>query len=236
MIRTMAAPKANPTQLQITVVLNPQAMDFLKANAKSGDVSATLSGWTSYWVEQQARGGILLEPTDHDDIAEANGGKRFKDSRSLTRMVMKGLHRDEGAFSFRVNVDPAHVQPLQEQATLSAMTVEELINGAINMLMTNGWLWDFSPENGRHIPFTKEMLKSCGDLCGKHSIDSSDIAGLIAEDRLMPISREIKAEAKQLIDKVDLTMADISALLAELKSAREELKKLRTAPRELVAA
>lgn len=234
MIITMARSK-NPVQLQVSVTLNPQAMEFLEVNCKNGDVNATLSGWCGYFMERQARGGIFLEPEDHDGLAELNGGKRFKDSRSLTRVVMKGLQRDEGAFSFRVNVDPAHVQPLQEQAALSAMSVEELINGAINMLMTNGWLWDFSPENGRHIPFTKEMLKACEELCGKHSIDSSDIAGLIAEDRLMPISREIKSEAKQLIDKVDLTMADIGALLKELKSAREELKFLRSAPRELVA-
>ena len=232
-----AAKKANPTQLSVTVTLDPTAFAYLENNAPEGKVNETLATWTQHFMSQQARGGILLDPTDHDYIASLADGKRFRDSRSLVRAIEKGMKRSDGNFSFTINVDPAHVQPLQEQAALSAMSVEELINGAVNMLMTNGWLWDFSPAGGRHIPFTAEMLAAVEEVCSKKGADSADIAGLIAEDRLMPISRELKEKIKSLLpEKQSFSVSDYAALVSELESARVELKALRTMPREIVAA
>ena len=231
-----AAKKANPTQLNVTVTLDPTAFAYLENNAPEGKVNETLATWTQHFMSQQARGGILLDPTDHDYIASLADGKRFKDSRSLVRAIEKGMKRSDGNFSFTINVDPAHVQPLQEQAALSAMSVEELINGAVNMLMTNGWLWDFSPAGGRHIPFTADMLASCAALCEKNSINSTDIAGLIAEGRLVPITRETQKLAKELIpEKVDFTASDIGQLLSELQQLRVENAGLKKAPREVAA-
>lgn len=233
----MAAPKQNAIQIPVTLTLTAQSFEFLEKNSPEGKIAEQLASWVKNWMDQQSRGGLMLDSVDHDALADANGGKRFRDSRSLTRAVMKGLNRDDGAFSFRVLVDPAYVQPLEEQATASAMTVEELVTGIIDMVVTKGWLWDFSPADGRNIPFTAQMLTACAELCDKHRVDSADISGLIAEDRLLPITRDMKTKLKSLApEKVDFASADLDGLLDELKAARAELAGLRTAPRELVAA
>ncbi len=235
----MAAPKKNPVQLQVAITIQPQAYEFLEKNAKNGDVSATLASWAGYWLENQARGGILMEPSDHDYLAEMNGGKRFKDSRSLVRAIEKGMNRNEGQHTFTINVDPAHFPALKENADAGGLTVEESLDGIVQMIFSNGWVYDFSPKNGRAIPFTAEMVESTKQLCEKKSIDSSDIAGLIAEGRFLPITRATAAKAKSLMvdqGKMEFEPADLDALFAELEAARKELAALRTAPREMVAA
>lgn len=235
----MAAAKANPTQLQVSVVLNPQAMEFLKANTRNGDLSATLASWSSYWVEQQARGGLMLTPEDHTYLAELNDGKKFRDSRSLVRAVEKGLKREDGQFSFTVPIDPAHYPALKENAEAGGLTVEEALVGIVQYIMASGMVYDFSPALGRNIPFTFEMLQATAALCEKKAIDSSDISGLIAEGRLLPITRETAAKAKALMldqGKTEFDPADLDALLTELEAARAELTALRTAPREMTAA
>lgn len=237
MIITMARSK-NPVQLQVSVTLNPQAMEFLEANCKNGDVNATLSGWAGYWVEQQARGGLMLTPEDHTYLAELNDGKKFRDSRALVRAVEKGLKREEAQYSFTIAVDPAHYPALKENAEAGGLTVEESLDGIVQMIFSNGWVYDFTPRTGRSIPFTAEMVESCKALCDKKSIDSSDISGLIAEGRFLPITRETAAKAKSLMKdqgKAEFDPSDLDALFAELEASRAELAALRKAPRELVA-
>lgn len=217
-------------QLQVPVIISQESLAFLRKNSRDGDVSATLAGWTSYWLDNQARGGILLEPADHDGIAEANGGKRFKDSRSLTAAILRGLNRDEGGFSFRISIDPSHVQPLKEQAEISNMTTEELLNGVVNQCFTNGWLWALDPVGGRSIPFTQEMIAATAAACGKHGIDSSDISGLLAEDRFLPVSRTAKTKLTEVTGKRDVMSVDVDILMDELASLRKEVVELRKQP------
>ncbi len=229
-----AKPNNNTTTLQIAVTLSQGAVNFLKQNSKDGDYAATLAGWAAYWCDNQARGGILLEPVDHDYLSELNEGKRFRDSRALVRAVEKGLKRDEGQFSFRIGLDPVWVAPLQEIADTGGLTMEETVSGIINQCVTNGWLWDLSPTNGRNIPFTEVMLKETAELCGKKGIDSTDVAGLIAEDRFLPISRETKAKGKEIIGKLDFSGADLDAVFAEIETLRAQVAQL--AKQGLVAA
>lgn len=222
------AKAASNTVISVQVQLTPKAFEFLSENAKNGDISGLVTQWCTYYLDRQARGGLLLEPEDHDYLAGLNDGKRFRDSRSLVRGVEKGMNREEGQHTFKINVDPAHFPALKENADMQSLTVEEALDGIVQMIFASGWIYNFDPRSGRSIPFTPEMLESCKALCEKNKIDSSDIAGLIAEDRLLPITREMKDLVAELADKRQFDSLDVAALLAELKSLRAENDKLKT--------
>ncbi len=229
----MATKKAS-VQIQVTVTATAETYDFIEKNARDGNISATLAGYCNYFLDRQARGGIFLEPEDHDYIAALNEGKRFPDSRTLVHFVEKGLKRDDGQFSFTVKVDPAHVPVLIERARDGNLTPEELVDGVLQMIFASGMIYDFTPTLGRSIPFTANMLAATAELCERKKIDSSDIAGLIAEDRFIPVPREVKAQMLALSpEKVDFDARDLARYLKELVRLRAEVKELKSALREV---
>lgn len=231
----MSKPKS-PVQIQVAITLNPDAMEYVEKNTKDGDLAGTISQWCNFFLDRQSRGGILLEPDDHSYLAELNEGRKFKDSRSLVKAVEKGLHRESGQFTFVVHIDPAHIQPIKEQAQMSGITPEELVDLMVNKIMADGSLWDFSPSQGRSIPFTGEMLQATAELCGKHNFNSSDIAGLIAEDRFLPVTRETQKRGRELMGKLEFRSGDLDKVFDELVALREQVQKLKRQPREVVAA
>lgn len=216
----MAAKPSTTTTMQIAVTLTQGAMTFLKQNAKDGDLAGTFAGWAGFWLDQQSRGGIMLDPESHDHLSSLNDGKRFRDSRALVRAVEKGLSREDGGHTFKINIDPAEFPVLREQAEAQGLTVEESISGMVQYIVSTGLIFDFSPKNGRNIPFTAEMIDAVKELCGKFAFDSSDVSGLIAENRFLPITRETAKRAKALTNKADFTPQDIDALLVELETLR----------------
>lgn len=216
----MAAKPSTTTTLQVTVNLSQTAVNFLKQNSKDGDYAATLGGWAAYWADNQARGGILLEPDQHDYLSSLNEGKRFRDGKALVRAVEKGLHRESAQYTFTVPVDPAHYPALRENAEAGGLTIEESLEGILQMIFASGWIYDFTPSQGRSIPFTFDMVQAVKTVCEKNSIDSADITGLIAENRFLPITRETAKRAKSLTNKAEFNPQDIDALLMELETLR----------------
>jgi len=216
----MAAKPSTTTTMQIAVTLTQGALNFLKANAKDGDYAGTLAGWAGFWLDEQSRGGLMLDPQSHDHLSSLNDGKRFRDSRALVRAVERGLQREEGQHTFKINIDPAEFPVLREQAEQQGLTVEESISGMVQYIVSTGMLFDYSPRNGRNIPFTAEMIDAVKGLCGKFAFDSTDVAGLIAENRFLPITRETAKRVKALTNKAEFTPQDIDALVAELETLR----------------
>ncbi len=213
-----AKPNNNTTTLQIAVTLSQGAVNFLKQSSKDGDYAATLAGWCGFWVDEQSRGGLMLSPQDHDHLSSLNEGKRFRDSRALVRAVEKGLHREEAQYTFTVPVDPAHYPALRENAEAGGLTVEESLEGILQMIFASSWIYDFTPTQGRSIPFTYQMLQATKAVCEKNRIDSSDVEGLIAENRFLPITRETAKRAKSLTGKAEFTPQDIDELLIKLEN------------------
>ena len=216
----MAAKPNTATTMQIAVTLTQGALNFLKQNAKDGDLAGTFAGWAGFWLDQQSRGGLMLDPESHDHLAGLNEGKRFRDSRALVRAVEKGLHRENAQYTFTVPVDPAHYPALRENAEAGGLTVEESLEGILQMIFASGWIYDFTPSQGRSIPFTFEMLQAVKTVCEKNRIDSADVAGLLAENRFIPITRETAKRAKALTNKAEFNPQDIDALLEELENLR----------------
>ncbi len=173
--------KKKPVQMQVTVTLKPEAYEFLEKEAKNGDLSGTLGGWCSYYVERQARGGLFLEPEDHDYCASLCDGRRFPDSRSLVRAIEKSVNRVDGQYTYPVNIDPQYNEPINELARQSGMTPAELIQNNNAMILSSNWLYDLTPVNGRMLPFSAKELELIAAARGKRPgyVDSTDIYALI---------------------------------------------------------
>lgn len=180
---------ASPVTLQIAVNVSPASYEFLEKNSKDGDVNSTLSGWMSFWLDNQTRGGLMLAPEDHDHLAKLRDGTRFSSSRQLVRAIEEGLRRDEGQFAFTITVDPTYIQPLQEFAVQSGMTTEELVQNAFSMVTASNWLYDLTPADGRMIPFTAHMLQEIATARGKKvgNVDSTDVYALIGRGLRAPV-------------------------------------------------
>lgn len=230
------ATKKNAVQLNLSVTLNPAAFDFLEKNSPDGDVSGRLAGWTQHWMELQSRGGLMLSPDDHDYISTLNDGKRFKDSRALALAVAKGLKRDEGQFSFTISIDPAFMQPIEELAKESGLTTAELVQNSCAMIWSMNWLYDCTPAEGRMIPFTRKMLEEVAAICGKKTVESTDIGNLIAGGQLIPLSQCGLLTAKRLTSKLEVTAIEIEGMMDELEALRKEVAARSAQPKELVAA
>ncbi len=231
----MAAAKDTAVQFNIPVTLTRAAHEFVQANSQDGNVATTLSIWCDYFLDRQARGGLMLEPEDHDYLASlVPENRRFKDSRTMVHLIEKGLRRDEGQFTYLIKVDPAHAPVLMERAKDSGLTATELVDGVLQYIFASGMIYDFTPGDGRAIPFTANMLAATAALLEKKNIDSADVAGLIAEDRFLPVTREVKAQMQKLMpNKVDFDSRDLGKLLKELEKLRLENKSLKTGPRQI---
>lgn len=218
----MAGKQTTATSIPVSVAASDKALNYLKQSSGNGDVGATLSRFCTYWLENQAGGGLLLEPADHDYLADLHPDKkRFRDSRSLVRAVEKGMKREEGQFTFQIAVDPAHIPALKDTAENGGLTVEEAITGIVQHIFASGMIYDFTPDQGRSIPFTYQMLVAVKEALDKQYFDSSDIAGMVAENRFVPVTREVAKLAKELTGKVDFTPQDIGELLVELAELRK---------------
>lgn len=159
------AQQTQATQIQVTVSLNPAALEYAKKNSKENDLSATLGSWMTFWIDQQSRGGIMVSPEDHDYLAELANGKRFTSSRQLASAVAKGLKRDDGQFASVAKVDPALIVPLQDQAAQMGWTVEELITDALNQVLTNSWVASLEPDFT--LRFTAAAMARLKAIVGK---------------------------------------------------------------------
>lgn len=181
-----------PVNVNLTVQLPVSAYNFLEKNAKNGDIQETLARWVQYFIVAQSGGGFILEPQDVDYLNNLSDGKKVRNSRDIVKLVEQGMKREDGQYDFVVSIDPAFIQPLTEYAEQSGLTLQALIQNGCAMIWSCGWLYDLSPKDGRNIPFTESMLRDAALVAGKDSVDSSDIADMIAE---VLSSRSAKAKA-----------------------------------------
>lgn len=220
----MAAKPKQPTQMAINVSLNPGAAEFLERNANGGDQSLLLGQWATFWLDAQARGGIMLAPEEHDYIAGLNEGRRFQTGKQLAEAVAKGLKREDGQYTFPVAMDPAFIQPLTEYAESQGTTLDALVKDGTATLWANNWLYDVCPQQGRMIPMTADTLKKVADICDKANVDSTDVAAMMADGRFVPFSADDTAKIRQLAGKNTIDTRDYMALMRELQEYRDAAK------------
>jgi hypothetical protein len=170
----MAGKPNKPGQMAVTIAMNPGASDYLEKNANGGDAALLLGQWATFWLDSQARGGVMISPEDHNYLATLNNGVRFSSGKQLVAAVERGLKRDDGQFTFPITIDPAWERPLQEAADVMGITSNQLLTEVVNTCMENGWAYSWSPHN--QIIATDADYATIGAAIGKKVFFGRDVA------------------------------------------------------------
>lgn len=217
----MAGKPNKPGQMAVTVAMNPGAADYVEKNANGGDASLLLGQWATFWLDSQARGGVMISPEDHNYLATLNNGVKFSSGKQLVAAVERGLKRDDGQFTFPITIDPAYIQPLTEFAEMQGRTVEELVQDAFATVMGNGWLYTLTPVDGAIIPLTARTMAVVRDSCKKANVNSEDLAAMLADGRFTPFSTDDLKFVGELAGKNSVDTVDFMSLMRELAAFRE---------------
>lgn len=173
--KNSASPDA-PVLLSVpTITITQATFRFIEDNA-NGDVPGTLTKWLSYFLDRQARGGLMLEPEDTARLAAVRDGKVLKSSREVVSLVEKGLKREDGQYTQTINIDPALITPLEDQAKLmgDGWTVQTLMEAVINMALVNSWAYNFTPDHT--INLTDYEYQRISRVLGKSVFFGSDLS------------------------------------------------------------
>jgi len=217
----MAGKPNKPGQMAVTIAMNPGASDYLEKNANGGDAALLLGQWATFWLDSQARGGVMISPEDHNYLSTLNNGVRFSSGKQIVAAVERGLKRDDGQFTFPITIDPAYIQPLNEFAETQGRTVEELVQDAFATVMGNGWLYDLAPSEGKLIPVTGRTMAVVRESCKKANVNSEDLAAMLADGRFTPFSAEDLKFVGELAGKNSVDTVDFMGLMRELATLRE---------------
>lgn len=172
------APEA-PVLLQISVPVSPGELAYLERDGKGKNAAERLAAFTKWFITRQAGGGLMLEPQDMDYLAELNKGQRFETSRDVVKAVEVALKRDDGQFTFPIQVQPELMPALEENAKYSSATVEEFLQHVGNEVLKNGWFMYITPESGALVPFDKAELLAARKLLGKFNFTGQDLVKAI---------------------------------------------------------
>lgn len=167
----------SPVLLTIPPIsVSRETYEFIEKNA-NGNMPEALMKWLAYYLDRQARGGIMLEPEDVQYLTGLRDGKPFRSSREVVRAVESGLNREEGQFTFKGNVDPALHAPLKDQAEAMGCTTRDILENVVNQSLTNSWAYSLVPE--RQLNFTERDFEIISKFIGKGSFFGADLARAI---------------------------------------------------------
>jgi hypothetical protein len=196
----MAAKQAQVVTIPVTINVSEAVYGYITKNAGE-PITPKLQSWLNFYLSQMASGGLMLESVDHDHLAELRDGKRFRTSAQLAREVEKALKREEGQYSYTLQIDPAYVKSVEDRATEQGVSTQQFVADLFAYIMGSGFVYDFTPANGCMFPLEYSDMIAAREILG----------------------REVNA-------------SDYVALIREALAAREQVKKLPNAVRELEVA
>lgn len=181
----------------LTLNIPEFAYAYLEKNAQ-GDPVKKLSQWITYYLSQVAMGGLMIEAVDHDHLAELRDGKRFRSSREAAREIEKALKREDGQFSYTLQIDPAYIKSVEERAVEQGVTVESFVKDLFAYIMGSGFVYDFTPTDGCQFPVEYQDMQEIKRMLGR-DVTAGDLVGLMREG--------IAARRQELVKSADLVAA-----------------------------
>ncbi len=178
--------------IQVPLSVNDYA--WIEKTAGGRPPTEKLASYVKWFIRRQAGGGLMIEPDDMEYLAKLNEDVRFQTSKDVVRAVEKALKREDGQYSFQIQVDPEYVQPLRDQADFNGTTVELLLSQIGNEVMANGWWQEFIPANGCIAPFDEKSTAATRRILGKFHFTGQDIAEALA--RLEKLEKLENAKTK----------------------------------------
>jgi hypothetical protein len=96
----------------------------------------------AYLIDHYSKGGVMLRPS-HTQYLEQLSGMPVKTPESVLQLCENSQTRGStsGGLTVSYTVDPAFAEPLEQLAVAQSRSVEEILNEAMTIVFTNGWLY-----------------------------------------------------------------------------------------------
>ena len=182
--------KTTTMGVTVQIPMTTEIRKYLEDNA-FGDLPVTLSKWLTFWLENTAGGGLMLEAVDVELLSKL-AGKPFMNSKQVIQMVQVALRREEGQCSFTVQIDPGWFEPLKEIAVSQGRaSVEEMLTEFVNDVIEEVWGYNLHPD--RVARFTLAQWKEVQEITGRASVTGTDILKSLQELKELRSARGRKA-------------------------------------------
>lgn len=99
-----------------------------------------LSRLASQFLKMHADGGVMLRAQDIDAVQQTTGVNIRVGSDVVKALNQPTTPRKDGALQVVVSIDPSYEAPLNEIATTTGMSVDELVNRSFNYGVAQGFL------------------------------------------------------------------------------------------------
>lgn len=182
----MEPEQANKTQesvgFPVAVSLPREDADRLrKSNQSVADVA-------NFLVGEHARGGIMLA-ADRVHYIQTFCSSAVRTSADVMAVIENAVQRRsfDGSLCIQYSVDPSLAAPLEELARSNGRTVDSLVHEALDIVLTNSWLYQLEPS-GCTLHLTMEQRKEIEDITGKEINNGETI---------MKVIRKLKADLQK---------------------------------------
>ena len=162
--------------LNIPVELPAATYDQIKAFAKVEDPAPKIQAWVKWFLGQYASGGLMLSSAELKQV-ERHTGIELATGRQVVDVILKGAGMEDGQHTYRIQLDPAFITPAEETAKSQGVTMQHLVEDAINTMLENGWLYTFVPEGGV-ARFSRSDWSVIQKATNKQNPTGADIAAL----------------------------------------------------------
>ncbi len=180
------------TVMAMDISLRTEDVDRIVASVEGEESPSVKVGRVAMGcLENLASGGMMLSELQVRQVSEA-AGKEI-DAQELTDFAETGAGRKGGLLSISLNIDPAYRDLLQPVADFQQVTIEQVLQNALDTAWDNGWLYADAPTNmldrivltkkdrariemliGRKFTSGQDMVEGLGKAFGDDTFGSLD--------------------------------------------------------------
>lgn len=167
--------------IQIDATLAEEQIERLAAAVPEElSVVAKLSGIATGLLRDLADGAIMLDSQTSRHVLGLIGS-----IEELVPSLERANHMHQGRIVAEWLLDPIWLPALEEMATMQGVTVQDLVQNAMDYAMDQGWLYQI-PVEPMKLRFAPEDLKVLAEIIGVENPTGTDIARWITKQAEEP--------------------------------------------------
>jgi hypothetical protein len=169
------------TIINVDLQLQEEAIVRIAASVEGDDSPPRKVGRVAMGLlEALASGGVMLTPLQVQRVQDAAG--KELDAEDISCLAEVGSGRKDGQCSFTLNIEPAYLDLLRPVADFQGVTIEQVLQNAMDQAWDNGWLYADTPTiQLDRIVLTQKDRKRMETLINRKFTSGSDLVAGLAE-------------------------------------------------------
>lgn len=172
---------------QTTVELTEEQVAALQAGLNGGDLNTAIRNHVNAFLRTYVEGGLMLSKPQLDTIEKVTG-HRISLPEEVIQFALEAKGRKGGKYTVSAEVDEAFWANVEETASHSGLTADELLQNLIQYVISEGWLYSWEPS-GCTLHFTDADAAYLRSLVGSKTFFGSDLVKAIKA--AMPKQKEL---------------------------------------------